>query len=132
MTCIGLWNPPGALFDHFGNSVQLIGCHTAFLKGLRLFVSRSSVKLTSAKVAPVFERTNAMMASPFDTTNAKRAAPFDTTIARMAPLFDTTSAYMYKVTKMFFDEAATVLQQYEIASGSKYTLKIYHRFFPYL
>ena len=30
----------------------------------------------------------------------------------------------------FFDEAASVLQQYKIASGSKYTLRIYHSFFP--
>ena len=31
---------------------------------------------------------------------------------------------------LFFDEAAKILQQYEIASGSKYTLRIYHSFFP--
>ena len=31
---------------------------------------------------------------------------------------------------IFFDEAAIVLQQYEIVSGSKYTLRTYHSFFP--
>ena len=30
----------------------------------------------------------------------------------------------------FFYEAASVLQQYKIASGSKYTLSKYHSFFP--
>ena len=30
----------------------------------------------------------------------------------------------------FFDQAATVLQQYKTVSGSKYTLRIYHSFFP--
>ena len=33
-------------------------------------------------------------------------------------------------TLFFFDEAAIVLQQYESISGSKYTLRIYHSFFP--
>ena len=31
---------------------------------------------------------------------------------------------------LFFDEAATVLEQYETVLGSKYTLRIYHSFFP--
>ena len=32
----------------------------------------------------------------------------------------------------FFNEAAIVLQQYESISGSKYTLRTYHSFFPCL
>ena len=31
---------------------------------------------------------------------------------------------------IFLDEAAIVLQQYEIVSGSKYTLRTKHSFFP--
>ena len=50
---------------------------------------------------------------------------------RQRPLDDTWCFFLpCKGILFFFDEAAIVLQQYESNSGSKYTLRTYHSFFP--